>query len=188
MRRVDGAARQDHLACYPDPALLPRLAKGDADAALVFAEQAGGEGIGLDAQIGPAFRLSQKRARSRAAEATVTRHLRIADPLLLAAVEVLGEGDSHLLRCIDEAMRQGQSGTIVFEQDRPALAAFAAGARRVALDRFEIRQDLIKGPALAAHLGPAIVVCRIAPDPEHAVDRAGAAEHAPLFFNDTATT
>ena len=179
MRRVDGAARQDHLARGRHLPVLALLAEGDADAALAFEQQPGGERLGLDAQVWPAFRLGQEGARGRAAEAAVARHLREADALVLAAVEVLGERDAGLLRGIDEPTGQVQGRAVVLDQDRAALSALLGLARRIALDRLEIGHHLVERPALAAHLRPAVVVRRVAADPEHAVDRAGAAEHAP---------
>ena len=179
MRRVDGAARQDHLARGHHLAIPALLAEGDTYAALAFEQQPGGKRLGLDAQVRPASRLRQKRACGRAAEAAIARHLRIADALVLAAVEVVGQRKAGLLRGVDEPMGQVQGRAVVLDQDGAALAALLGLARRIALDRLEIGQHLVERPALAAHLRPAVVVGRVAADPEHAVDRARAAEHAP---------
>ena len=181
MRRVDGAARQDHLARDHYLAIPAPLAEGDTHAALAFEQQPGGKRLGLDAQVWPTSRLCQEGACGRAAKTAVARHLRIADALVLAAVEVLGQGNAGLLRGFDEPMGQIQGGAVVLDQDRATLAALLGLAWRIALDRLEIGQHLVERPALAAHLRPAVVVGGIAADPEHAVDRARAAEHAPAW-------
>src|SRR5262245_16127634 len=152
MRRVDGPPRQDHLARDPDLALLVFLPEDDADAALALANEPGREGLGLDAQVGSASCLRQEGARRRTAETAVARHLRIANALVLATVEILGEGKADLPRCIDEAMRQIQGRAVVLDQDRATLASLLGGTGRVALDRLEMRQHLLERPAFAAHL------------------------------------
>src|SRR3954454_5129837 len=97
VRRVDGAARQDHLADSRHAAILAVLLERDADAAPAVKQQSGGKRPGLDPQILPALRLRQEGARGRAAQAAVARHLTIADAFMLAAVEIPGQRNADLL-------------------------------------------------------------------------------------------
>ncbi len=54
------------------------------------------------------------------------------------------------------------------------MFAFAAP---VIFRALEVGQDLVVAPAVIAELAPCVVVARIAPDVEQAVDRRGAAQH-----------
>ena len=60
---------------------------------------------------------------------------------------------------------------------RPADAVEIVGAALLVLGLLEERQDAIPVPALAAALAPAVVIGRGAAHVDHAVDRAGAAQH-----------
>src|SRR5262245_29460777 len=134
MRRVDGPRRQDHLAVGSHLAVAAALANDNANAALAIADQPARQRLGFDPQVGSGSRLGEEGAGGRASKAAVARHLRIANPLLLVAIEILGEGNANLLCRRDEAMRQGQRGTVVLDQDRPLLAALL-GTGRIALNR-----------------------------------------------------
>src|SRR4029453_16269065 len=149
MWRVYGAARQDYLARDRYLAIPAPLAEGDTHATPAFEQQPGGKRFGLDAQVWPTSHLCQEGSCCRAAETAVARHLGIADALVLAAVEVLGQGNAGLLRGIDEPMGQVQGGAVVLDQDGATLAALLGVSRRIALDRFEIGQHLVERPALA---------------------------------------
>src|SRR4029079_12288466 len=57
-------------------------------------------------------------------------------------------------------------------------------AAAVALHALEDRQHILVAPAAVAELRPMIVVLALAANPHHAVDGAGAAEHAPARHGD----
>ena len=178
MRRVDGAAGDDHLprrADFPVPAALP---EGNSRAALAFEGEPGRMGVGHDPQVRPPARVAQEGARRRAAEAPVARHLRIAHALgRRPAAQVPGEGVPRLLRRLHEAVGERQDRPVVLDKDRARLAALAGVARPVAFDTLEMLFHVIVGPAARAHLRPAVEIGRIAADEQHAVDRGRAAQH-----------
>ena len=180
VRRVDGAARHDHLAVGAHLGEVAAALEGDADAALALEQQLAALRLGLDAQVGPALGLAQKSLRRRAAQAAAPRHLRIADALALLAVEIGIEREARLLRGFDEAMGERQDGAVVLDLERPALAAhLGIAALHVVLGLLEVGQHVVVAPAAAAHLRPAVEVGRRAAHIEHAVDRARAAHDAP---------
>src|SRR5262249_1221419 len=114
----------------------------------------------------------------RAAPFAAPRHLRIRDAFLLPTVVVRREGIARLLRRFDKAMRQRQDRAVILDDERATLAAkFRVALLDVMLGFAEQRRDILIAPAAAAHLRPAVVIGRIAADIEHAVDRAGAAQH-----------
>src|SRR3954469_23308947 len=123
MRRVDGAAAQDHLLMRVRFDGLAALAEGDADAAFAVEQQPGGEGFGLDAEIGAVACFLQEGLRSRSAPAALAGHLRVANALRLAAVEVLAELETGVLGRLDEFVGQRQDGAIVLDLQRTVLPA-----------------------------------------------------------------
>ena len=140
-------------------------------------QQAGGNGLGLDAQVRAPPRFGQKGPCGRPAETPPARHLGIADPLLLRTIIIGGERKPDLLRGFDKAVGQRQDRPIILDQERPALAAILRTSRHVMLGFPELGKDVRIAPAAASHLRPTVVIGRIAADVEHAVDRAGAAQH-----------
>ena len=130
LRRVDGAARNDHLARRRHLAVPAVLAIGDAGAAFSVKHQPGRDRLGDDPQIGAPPRLGQKGLRRRAAKPAAARHLRIADAFLVGAVVVLGQPEAGLLRGLDKTMGQGQDRAVILDRQRAALAAVFGIARR----------------------------------------------------------
>ena len=63
MRRVDRAAAQDDLLVGTRLDRLAALAERDADAALAFEQQFGGQRLGFDPQVRPALGLLQEGLR-----------------------------------------------------------------------------------------------------------------------------
>ena len=123
MRRVDGAARQDHLARGPHPPVSgPSGGRRRRRSACPRTAAWWRTPWSRRAGCGAAFRLGQEGARGRAAETAVARHLREADALVLATVEVLGQRNAGLLRGIDEPAGQIQGRAVVLDQDRPAFS------------------------------------------------------------------
>src|SRR5687767_6046999 len=103
VRRVDGAARHDHLAIGADLGEVAAALEGDTDTALALEQQLAALRLGLDAQVGPPLGLAQKSLCRRATQAAAPRHLRVADALALLAVEIGIEREARLLRGFDEA-------------------------------------------------------------------------------------
>ena len=82
----------------------------------------------------------------------------------------------------------GCRGQVVLagDLDRTAGAAEVALAVLPVLEPLEGRQHVVVGPALAALVGPVVEVLPVAPHEEHAVDRAGAAQHLAAGLGDGA--
>ena len=66
---------------------------------------------------------------------------------------------------------------MVGDFQRPAGAVEVVGAARIVLGALEVGQHRVVVPALAAALAPFVVVGGVAAHIDHAVDRAGAAQH-----------
>ncbi len=177
VRRIDGAAGDDDLARRERLVVGAFLSISDAGATAAFEQQPRRDSLGLDPQIWAPPRFGQEGPRRRAAKAAVTGHLRIADTLLNRAVVVAGQREACLPRRFDKAMCQRQDGPVIFDEQRAALAAVLGITRHITFGFFEKGQDIGIAPAAAAHLRPAVIIGRIAAHIEHAVDRAGAAQH-----------
>ncbi len=177
MRRVDGAAAEDHLARRHLLPVDPVLTEGDAGSAFAVEQQSGDQRVGLDLQIAAVPGLGEKRPRRRAAQPPPPRHLRIGDALLRSAVVILGERKAGLLGGLDKAVGQIEDRAVILDDQRAAAVAVGRIAvAAIGLRLAEERQHLVVAPAAAAHLRPVVVIGRVAAHVEHAVDRAGAAE------------
>jgi hypothetical protein len=82
------APAQNHLAVATRLPRLSTLHIGNPDGALAVEEDARGERLGFDAQIGAGPRRIQKRARRRPTAAILLRCLEIAETFLVAVVVV----------------------------------------------------------------------------------------------------
>src|SRR5205085_3827159 len=71
-------------------------------------------------------------------------------------------------------------------EERTASAVKFVGAALPVLGALEIGQHSIPGPAAIAELPPMVEILGLAADIDHAVDRAGAAEHAAARVEDGA--
>lgn len=70
--------------------------------------------------------------------------------------------------------------------ERPVGAVQRPGQARIALAFAEIGQHIVKAPAAAAERAPIVVIFALAADIDAAIDRAAAAEHAPLRHHEAA--
>jgi len=71
-------------------------------------------------------------------------------------------------------------------QQRPAFAVKFVGPALPILCLFEIRQHVVPRPAAIAELRPMVEILGLAPDIDHPVDRARAAEHTAARIKDRA--
>ena len=90
LRRIDRAARQDHLALRARDLALAVLQIFDADGARALEQDARHQRAGLDPQIGAPERGPQIADRRAAAMAVADRHLDAREAVLLGAVVVGG--------------------------------------------------------------------------------------------------
>src|SRR6185436_3701940 len=88
----------------------------------------------------------------------------------------------------EEAVVEAAALVDVGDPDRPVAAADLAIATPIALHGLEDRQHVLIAPAAVAELGPMVVVLPLAAYPDHAVDGAGAAEHAAARHRDGPAT
>ena len=153
---------------------------GDADAALAFEQQPGRQRMGDDFDTAPGLgrKAGDIGAIGGAAQPALSGHLGITDPVLPCAIQVRGIGKTRLLRRSDEHVGQRQDRAIILDLQRAGGSAIRwIAALQIGLGASEQRQDLVKAPAAAAGLRPAVKIRRIAPHVKHAVDRAGPAQH-----------
>src|SRR6476620_2491464 len=122
MRRIDRTTAEDHLTRRARLVIHPSLAKGDAHATLAIQQQARRHSLCLDAQVLAFSGFRQERPCSRAAEAPLAGHLRIADAFLYPAVQIIAELEANLLGRFDETVCQRQDGPIILDTQRAALA------------------------------------------------------------------
>ncbi len=104
------------------------------------------------------------------------RRLVVADALLPGAVEIGVGRDAGLDRGRDHRVAERRAHR-VRDVQRSADAVEIVGAALLVLRLLEERQYRIPVPALAAALAPVVVIGRCAAHIDHAVDRAGAAQH-----------
>ncbi len=101
----------------------------------------------------------------------------------------LGPGEVRVARHpgrggrVDEALDERIGAVEVGDMDRPSLPVRPVGEMVGVLDPLEVRQALLPRPAVDA---PAVVVERMAADPEHRVHGAAAAQHLAAGLEDAA--
>ena len=111
-----------------------------------------------------------------------------ADAFLRGAVLVGIVRQPHLLGRLDHLLQQGDFVARRVGDGKDAVAAAELiGAALEALHALEDRQHVLEAPAAIAELRPVVVVLRLAADIDHAVDRAGAAQHAAARHGDAAS-
>ena len=176
LRRAVNAAGDDDLAARPCGLRPARRMVFDADRAAALEQDAGGVRIGRDGQVLTAARLAEIGPRRAPAPPVGGRRLVVADTLLPGAVEVGVGRDAGLDRGGDHRVAERRAHR-VRDVQRPADAVEIVGAALLVLRLLEERQHRIPVPAFAAALTPVVVIDRSAAHVDHAVDRAGAAEH-----------
>ena len=142
----------------------------DTNGLFALQHDALGHGAGHDVQVLAAFGGVEEGTGQRVAFAVLLRHLIVTKALLVAVVVVLVDWEAFRLRRLDP----GVANLVVFAHVRDIEgAAFAAGLVAFALEilrLFEVGQHAFIRPTAIAKLAPRIVVKRIAPHIQHAVD------------------
>ena len=178
LRRVDGAAGQDHLTAGHGGAEVASLAVLDAGGAAALEQHPRRHGAGLDRQIGPLHRRTQEGARRAPAHALMDGHVHPPEAFLLEAVHVLGGGIAGLDAGLDEGVEQRIVGLAGGDVQRPVAAAIFIRTLGPGLRLAKIGQYIGIGPMRQRRvLGPAVVVVGVAPDVDHGVQRRRAAQH-----------
>ena len=116
-------------------------------------------------------------ARARPAAGVVDRGLIVADAFLGGAVEIGVFRYTGLDRGVVHGLGECRLPRMVLHLERPAGTVEVAAAARVVLRTLEVGQHRVVVPAFAAALAPFVVIGGVAAHVDHAVDRAGAAQH-----------
>ena len=149
----------------------------DADGAAVLDQHACGVSVRLHDQVRTIARRPQIGGGGAPAAAVVGGRLVVAGAFLLRAIEVRVARDAGLEAGLEQQLADFPLIRLVGDTQRTAAAMEFARAAFVVLGLAEIRQDEVVVPALAAALAPFVVVGVVAAHVDHAVDRAGAAQH-----------
>ena len=177
LRRLERAGGKDHFpagANLPGLLALPVL---DAHGALAFEQDAGGLGIGLDAQIRARCHERMNVAARRApALAVLLCDLVGAEAFLLLGVEVLADAELSLARGLQVDIPDRIVGSQPRDMERAALAVILAVEFGIVLRALEVGQHIGIGPAGVAKRCPLIVIAAVAADVDHRIDRRRAAE------------
>jgi hypothetical protein len=156
LRRVDGAAAQNHLAARPHLLHLAALHHLDADGAqrivAAFKQDAGDLGMGLQRQIGALERRAQVGHGGAPAPAFVHRHVHGAQTLLLVAVHVLGNRVAGLLASINKGLVQRIAPRAGAHFEGAAVAPVGVAAFGALLGLAKVRQAVRVRPLLHAVL------------------------------------
>ena len=146
LRGADGAGRQHHLATgggVHRPAVTPKI---DAHHAPVANYQAGRLRLGHHRQIGAPARRLQKTFGGAPAHTLLLVNLKIANPLVGAAVEIGHLGDTGFLGGVGEGVEDFPADRDILDPPFATLAMQFVGAWCEILMHFEKRQDIIPTP------------------------------------------
>jgi hypothetical protein len=166
LRRVHGAAAQDHLAAGVDRAAAVVIEELHADGAAALEQDAGHEGAGADDEVGALAGGAQVGVGGRPAAAGVLRHGGLAGL-------VQAQGPAGLQ---EQGRRRVRGAEVLDVQGAGAAVFLAVGGGGEVLDAAEVAQHLVGAPAGAGDLAPFVVVGGQAADPHHGVDRGRPAE------------
>ena len=182
LRRAESAAAKDHLAPRPHLFAGPALPVGDAGGALALEQHPLGAHLGQHGQVlARVHHRVQIGGRRRTAFAVARRPVElgdrvVAETLVVAGVEILAAAVLQARRRLDEGLGDRARAFLAADMQRAAGAVMVIGPGLVVLGAPEIGQHAVPVPALAAQIGPVVVILAVAAHVEHGVDRAGPAE------------
>ncbi len=179
LRRVVGAAREDHLTPGPDlagGATTPAFRITHTDGTLSLQDQSGRMGMGDDAKVPPLHRGLQECGRGADPAALADRTLGVTHALLRGAVIVRVARDAVLHRTLDEGIAKGVAPRDIADLHRAVTPAERVIAAQTPLHPPEIGQHVRIAPAAIAALGPVVEIHPLPAIVDMAVDRRGAAQ------------
>ena len=187
LRRVEGAAADDHFAARAQHLCDAGACDADADRAATLEHDALHLRVRPDRQVAAAaaegaivgIAMVQVGARAVPALAVALCYLVIAGAVLFGAVEVAVERDAGLHRGLDEARGKRVGRAQLVDVQRAVLAVVPVIERMVGFAATEVGEHIFIAPALAAQLRPGVVVLAVATDIDHAIDRRATAQAAP---------
>src|SRR5262245_39717253 len=186
--RGDGPRRHDHLVGCTRLALEPPDAIAHPHTAMTLEQELLGQRVGLDAEVAPRARRIEVTARRAHAPAPADGGLRHGDAFLIRAVVIAIALDPDAFSGCKNAIVEPAALIGVRYDDRPLPPTNVGIAAPIAFDTLEDRQYVLVAPAAISELCPMIVVLPLATHPNHAVDRARSAQHAPARYGDCPPT
>ena len=172
LRRIERARRDDDLAAGESLLRLAAAQIVDAAGALAVEQNAGGERLRHDAQVGASARRFEIGGRGRRAHAAAHRRLVIAGAFLRRAVEIVVAAMTGFDGGVDEGLGERMLVAHVRDAERSVAAVEFVGAAFVALGLAEVGQHILEAPAGIAELTPVVEVAGLAADINQPVDRA----------------
>ena len=132
---------------------------------------------GAHRQVGPLHCRLEKGLRRGPAPAVADREMVAAETLALRLVEILRHRIARLGACFDQRIVERRRRPAAADGERPAPAVMVRVRPLEILRPGEKGQDIVIGPARAAHLAPAVIVEPVAAGVDHAVDLVRSAQH-----------
>ena len=152
----------------------------DPDRARAVEQDPRDERARLDVEVRSRHHRVQVGARRRQPPPAMDRAVERREPLLPEAVHIVGERVPRLLHGLEERAEQGSGRGASLEHERSGVPAHRVGPvrRERAFHALEVGQAVRVIPRLHAGIRcPPLVVERVPPLEDHAVDAARAAEH-----------
>ena len=176
--RSDGARRQDYLPPRHDLQRLAAAQQSYAARRPAFQNEAVGKTIRQHRQIGAPLRRLQKSRRGRIPPPVPLRHLAVAHPIRVRAVEIRAFGNLQQPRRFDETHRGRIARAEIGDVQQPARPVIGRiPPNLIIFGAHEIRQHFPKRPARIAGALPIVIIPGISPHIDHAVDGTGPAQH-----------
>src|SRR5499427_3570410 len=179
LRGGNGSRRHDHLARATRLAFNALHLVAHAYAARSFQDEGACQRVGLHGQVGPRSGRIEIASRRAHAPTAADRGLGHVDPFLVPPVVVAVGLEADALGGLKEAIVEPPALVDIGHLERPVAAAPRRIPAGVALHAPESGQHILPAPAAVAELRPVVVVLALSAHPHHAVDGAGAAQHAP---------
>ena len=130
LRRIDRAAREDHLAFGAQLDHRAVLPIADADGALPLEQDLCDDRVRLDPEIRPRHRWTQVGHRRATTAAVANRRLTAAEAFLLAAVVVEGRRIAGVNTGLEKRIEQRVGKVRVADPERAFISAINIGAAR----------------------------------------------------------
>ncbi len=143
LRRVDGAATQDHVAAGADLLRLAALSIGDADGLPALEVDALDQRVGDHLEVRPAHRGPQIGV-DRAPAPAALHHVLVEQRAFLVAAVVVGRAlEPERLVGVHEGVAQHMRVALVLDEERARAAARLVAAASAAFGALEVGQQVV---------------------------------------------
>ena len=184
--RVDGAGGENDLAPAADGPLRPVAAYADGGRSPVLDRDGLDRRVTQDREVAIPSEGAEIRLAHPVAEPSPRVELKIADAFVAFAVVVVVGGDPGFRAGLEERGRQRIAIRVLDDAGLSRPASQRVAAERAGFHSLEVGQHAAEVPARAPHVRPVVVLGRVPPYPEHAVDRGRASEDPPTRPEDPA--